>query len=350
MQSRGGRGRGGGRGGSGRGGGSFRGGGGGRGRGGSSSFRGRGRGGGRGDFSAPRSPKRKFSDYKQFDRPSFEPSNNTTDDLSTHQVGDPTNENNNSEEGAANLVELPPQDHEIPDAMTAFKDKGDRMLNPKRFKNITNQSKRLIIILERANLEVVKVKTNFELLNTDDHGNFIRKHGKDPTNCRPDILHQCLLMLFDSPLNRAGLLQVYIHTEKNVLIEVNPQTRFPRTFRRFAFLMAQLLFKLSIKAGNSSEKLLRVVKNPITDHLPVGCRKLCTSFKATKIVSPRDLVPSEEELTTKGPLAIVVGSMAHGAVDVDYTEGDISISQYPLSAALTCTKICSAFEEAWGIV
>ena len=55
---------------------------------------------------------------------------------------------------------------------------------------------------------------------------------------------QCLLMLLDSPLNRAGLLQVYIHTAKNVLIEVHPQTRIPRTFDRFCGLMVQLLYKL----------------------------------------------------------------------------------------------------------
>ena len=47
-------------------------------------------------------------------------------------------------------------------------------------------------------------------------------------------------MLLDSPLNRAGLLQVYIHTDKNVLIEVNPQTRIPRTYKRFAGLMGRL--------------------------------------------------------------------------------------------------------------
>lgn len=51
---------------------------------------------------------------------------------------------------------------------------------------------------------------------------------------------QCLLMLMDSPLNRAGLLQVYIHTEKNALIEINPQTRIPRTFPRFCGLMGKL--------------------------------------------------------------------------------------------------------------
>lgn len=46
-------------------------------------------------------------------------------------------------------------------------------------------------------------------------------------------------MLMDSPLNRAGLLQVYIHTEKNALIEINPQTRIPRTFTRFCGLIGK---------------------------------------------------------------------------------------------------------------
>ena len=48
---------------------------------------------------------------------------------------------------------------------------------------------------------------------------------------------QCLLTLLDSPLNKAGLLQVYIHTAKGVLIEVNPHVRIPRTFKRFSGLM-----------------------------------------------------------------------------------------------------------------
>lgn len=70
--------------------------------------------------------------------------------------------------------------------------------------------------------------------------NILRKHNRDPGTCRPDITHQCLLMLMDSPLNRAGLLQVYIHTAKNVLIEINPQTRIPRTLKRFGGLMGRL--------------------------------------------------------------------------------------------------------------
>lgn len=96
--------------------------------------------------------------------------------------------------------------------------------------------------MEGAQLETIKIGKAFELLNCDDHPNLLRKHNRDPGSCRPDITHQSLLMLIDSPLNRAGLLQVYIKTEKNVLIEVNPQIRIPRTFKRFAGLMGNSIF------------------------------------------------------------------------------------------------------------
>lgn len=46
-------------------------------------------------------------------------------------------------------------------------------------------------------------------------------------------------MLLDSPLNRAGNLQVYIHTANHVLIWLSPQTRIPRTYDRFAGLMGK---------------------------------------------------------------------------------------------------------------
>ena len=72
------------------------------------------------------------------------------------------------------------------------------------------EDKRLIIILENANLESCKTGKEFSLLNIDDHKGLLSKNGRDFSTARPDITHQCLLMLFDSPLNRAGLLQVYI--------------------------------------------------------------------------------------------------------------------------------------------
>ncbi|XP_014303845.1 ribosomal RNA small subunit methyltransferase NEP1-like [Myotis lucifugus] len=98
----------------------------------------------------------------------------------------------------------------------------------------------------------------YKLLNCDKHKSMLLKNGRDPGEVRPDIAHQSLLMLMDSPLNRAGLLQVYIHAQKNVLIEVNPQTRIPRTFDHFCGLMVQLLHKLSVRAADGPQKLLKL--------------------------------------------------------------------------------------------
>ncbi|XP_041038590.1 ribosomal RNA small subunit methyltransferase NEP1, partial [Carcharodon carcharias] len=170
------------------------------------------------------------------------------------------------------------------------------------------QEARLVVILEGAALETVKVGKTFELLNCDKHRSLLLKHGRDPGSVRPDIAHQSLLMLMDSPLNRAGILQVYIHTQRNVLIEINPQTRIPRTFDRFCGLMVQLLHKLSVRAADGPQKLLKVIKNPVTDHLPVGCRKFGTTFNTDEVVRLHDLVPKEESAV------FVVGAFAHGSV------------------------------------
>nr|ACO10482.1 Probable ribosome biogenesis protein NEP1 [Caligus rogercresseyi] len=205
---------------------------------------------------------------------------------------------------------------------------------------------RLIVILHDAHLEIIKSdKKSFDLLNSDQHTGFLRKTGRQLTDSRPDITHQCLLMLLDSPLNRAGLLQVYIQTAKNVLIEVHPQTRIPRTFKRFSGLMVQLLHKFSVRASDSGGiKLLKVIKNPVTDHLPPGIRKICMSFSSNEIIKPSDIIPSTPE-----PICVVIGAIAKGAINPEYTDAELRIGNYPLSAALTCTKITSAFEEAWGV-
>ncbi|XP_078011806.1 ribosomal RNA small subunit methyltransferase NEP1 isoform X2 [Phascolarctos cinereus] len=152
------------------------------------------------------------------------------------------------------------------------------------------------------------VGKTYELLNCDKHKSILLKNGRDPGEVRPDIAHQSLLMLMDSPLNRAGLLQVYIHTQKNVLIEVNPQTRIPRTFDRFCGLMVQLLHKLSVRAADGPQKLLKVIKNPVSDHFPAGCMKIGTSFSVPVVSDIKELVPSSD------PIVFVVGAFAHGSV------------------------------------
>ena len=67
-----------------------------------------------------------------------------------------------------------------------------------------------VFVLELATLETAKVGKGYAILNCDDHANFIRRHGKQPGDHRPDICHQALLAILDSPLNKAGKLQVVL--------------------------------------------------------------------------------------------------------------------------------------------
>ena len=50
--------------------------------------------------------------------------------------------------------------------------------------------KRVIVVLEKASLETVKTKKGFELLNADEHKGVLKKHNKDASTYRPDIVHQ----------------------------------------------------------------------------------------------------------------------------------------------------------------
>jgi hypothetical protein len=61
----------------------------------------------------------------------------------------------------------------------------------------------VIVVLERACLETGLVGKDHVLLNADDHNRFLHKHKRDPADYRPDILHQSMLILLDSPLNKA---------------------------------------------------------------------------------------------------------------------------------------------------
>lgn len=49
-------------------------------------------------------------------------------------------------------------------------------------------------------------------------------------------------------------------------------------------------------------------------------------------------------------LSLVIGAVAHGAIDVSYTDELISISEYAMSAAGVSAKFTDAFEELWGIL
>jgi rRNA small subunit pseudouridine methyltransferase Nep1 len=210
--------------------------------------------------------------------------------------------------------------------------------------------RRVIVLLDLANLETVKTKNgDFELLNCDDHVQIMKRNKKDPAKYRPDILHQELMAVLDSPLNKSGHVQVYFHTEKNVLVEVNPTCRIPRTFKRFSGLMVQLLHRLKIRSSDGRDTLLKVIKNPMSRHLPPGVR--CYGFsQGGTLYNPSAFV---RQMPDKGPIMFVLGAMASGSIKMEdhpYMTEKVSISEYPLSGVVAINRVLGALENHWGIV
>ena len=218
--------------------------------------------------------------------------------------------------------------------------------------------KKLIIILEGASLELGNLKKNPQILNCDDHYKIIKSMKKKLDEFRPDIIHQCLLNLFDSPLNKVGLLQVYIHTNKNVLIEINPKTRIPRTFKRFSGLFSQLFLKNEIGTGGTSDggqkEIFLKILNAKIENLIEDVPKILLSEKGRLVDIDIYCKNLEENLKTKKnkDICFIIGTNPKGDIDpmIKYNDDCISLSSFDLDSNIICGKICSAFENVWGVL
>ena len=102
--------------------------------------------------------------------------------------------------------------------------------------------------------------------------------------------------------------------------------KVPRSFKRFSALMAQLLTKLKIRSAVGSATLATVIKNPVTQYLPMGVQILGTSNKG-------EMVNLSEYVKTLGvekkPLCFVIGAVSVGnpGMENDLAQKTIAISK-----------------------
>lgn len=243
--------------------------------------------------------------------------------------------------------------------------------------------KRVIVILEHCPLATIQGEKGFELL-TEKHRNVHRKRNQDPNEWRPDVVHQCLLHLLDSPLSRAGMLQVFLRTKKGVCIAVDPRLRVPRSMRIFEKMIVSLLYKMKIRSTTGYLNLMKIVKNPITDHIPANLRIIrvekdgelidpfemakvygrTTADSAAKIIGDSTAAPSSSSGGSAmnsmhlrsaeerfAPFVFVIGGMSKGDVDAEYAPKglveSIRLGDRGMSAAAVCSLLVHSFEEAW---
>jgi len=191
------------------------------------------------------------------------------------------------------------------------------------------------------------------LLDMSFHYKALRSLDKWYKRGRPDIVHICLLNALSSPLNLAGLLKVYIHTVRDVIIDIDPEIRLPRNYLRFVGLMEQLLIEGGVPP--SSEKKLMTAKR--------GDLKMLLRFLNPDYVilmherglyePPRALgARIASMLRNNLKVAVIVGGFQHGDFEphvFKLVSEIVSIFPRPLDAWIVVSRIIESVENMLGL-
>lgn len=180
-------------------------------------------------------------------------------------------------------------------------------------------------------------------------------------------MHQCLLMLLDSPMNHAGFLEIYIRLtgKDNRVIRLHKEVRIPRTFKRFEQLFINFLQGCDMPLVQTKEgpaRLFQFISKPLDKILPNNCPKYRISNLIGRVRTADYFAETTVETNKRAVIHVDFASVDPNFLgDTKATEYEIkvkvkdpepdtySISHYPIPASLICVKITSAFEKALDV-
>lgn len=174
---------------------------------------------------------------------------------------------------------------------------------------------------------------------------------------RPDIVHQCLLALFDSEMGNSGRLRVFIETTRGKTIEVSPHLRPPRTYVRFCGLMETLFRDGSVTTPDGGEALLRVMRGTAAPVVPYGAEVVGIGNDASAVVRSA-LRVSQDALASPVPNSLqggtkdvagffVVACTDDGDIrDMDLVTKHVCFNEYPATSHVLCSRLCEGFARA----
>jgi len=146
------------------------------------------------------------------------------------------------------------------------------------------------------------------LLDRSLHHSAMRRLDDNLKRGRPDITHFALLEALGSPLNKEGLLQTYVHTNKDYVITVNPSARLPRNYSRFIGLMEQLFQQQNVPT--TGETLLSLEHKTLQQLLAETKADYVLAF--SREGKPRTIQDAVSGLKQKQRPAVIVGGFPHG--------------------------------------
>lgn len=161
---------------------------------------------------------------------------------------------------------------------------------------------------------------------------------------RPDIVHVSLLVLLESPLCKAGGLEVAVHTRDGLLVQIRPDTRLPRGEARFQGLMAKVLLE-----GRTHEKDPLLWVEARTDPA-----QALAAFAKGEVVrlDEAGTAMAPADLADKGPdQTLVLGAFPSGPWSAAWQEAApqaVSLWPDPLNAWAIASECVAGHRARWG--
>jgi len=146
------------------------------------------------------------------------------------------------------------------------------------------------------------------LLDRSYHHSAMKNLKESEKRGRPDMIHFALLEALGSPLNKEGLLQVYVHTNNDYVITVNHEARLPRNYNRFVGLLEQL-FELG-RVPSKGQTLLKLEAKTLSQLLDETETDYVMAF--TRKGSPKTLEEAITKLLEKQRPTVIIGGFPHG--------------------------------------
>ena len=131
------------------------------------------------------------------------------------------------------------------------------------------------------------------LLDRSIHHHAMLRLEDDAKRGRPDLVHLTLLSITSTPLYQKGRVKVYIHTRGDLVLELRPLTRPPKSYSRFRDLVQKLLVErpgpglITVYEASLSELL-----DKIGPDIAIG---LSTQGKMTDLETLAVEISSDEE-------------------------------------------------------
>lgn len=185
------------------------------------------------------------------------------------------------------------------------------------------------------------------ILNSSLHYPAMRRLADGDRRGRPDIVHMCLLLALDTPLNLEGLLRTYVHTRHNKIITVDPSTRLPRMYNRFEGLLEHLFL---VGEAPPEKPLLKLEDSSLVELIErLRPRKVITFSDKGE---PKLISEAYVGLSKEDDVCTIVGGFPRGDFLSDVVEISdelVCIDPELLRAPTVIARAIYAYEETLGI-